>query len=119
MATAKSIVDAGGDQKRVACLSIKDDASTVWRFDRTERKVDPSEKVQVRYEHTGNAGIRPALVLGDDGTPILRQDAPGLPPSIIVSFDDPIMPGIGGTFVAGAYWAGAELAEFVQAKLVR
>jgi hypothetical protein len=115
MAVAERFMGAG-EAQRVHWFTVRDNEGVIWRYQRTSSPIDPSALVHVRWENNGILFV-PVLIRDDAGLPYLRQDGPGLPERIIVSFDDQPMRGTaGGTAAGGTGVMDGERVEFVQAQ---
>jgi hypothetical protein len=87
MSTAKQVKDI--EPSRLDWLTIEDDTGRVWRYRRLGT-VDVAEIAQVEGHLKNGRPIRANLIRDNDGHPLLRQNAPGLPSTTIVEYiDDP------------------------------
>jgi hypothetical protein len=73
-------------------LTIEDDAGRVWRYRRLGY-IDVAEPPHVEGHLKNGRAFRANLVRDNDGHPLLRQNAPGLPRTMIVEYiEDPSNP---------------------------
>jgi hypothetical protein len=89
MAVARLVKEIG---PRFDWLTIVDDAGREWRY----RRVGPLDTAEVPHlegHYVDGHPTRAVLLRDADGHPLLRQDGPGLPRSIVLDHvDDPTNP---------------------------
>lgn len=87
MAAARAIVEI--EPKTLDWLTIEDNTGRVWRYRRVGQ-VDLAEAVDVEGHLKRGQPFRANLVRDNDGHPSLRQDAPGLPRTLMLEYiEDP------------------------------
>lgn len=101
MAVAKQVSDV--ERTALAWLEIEDEDGAKYRYSKKDLNSDGAS-CHVGWEYTGGP-LRAKLIREDDGTPVLRQDEPGLPEKIVVDFIElsampgvPVISGWGGRY---------------------
>jgi hypothetical protein len=104
MSIAKDVVD--GDRRGITWLLIEDDDGQRWRYAKRGPAPFPDPvHIQVR---NGNLDF----VQAPDGKPFIRQDRPGLPAKITLSFATSSAPTLFG--VVGMWTGGKGTYEYEQ-----
>jgi hypothetical protein len=86
MAVARAVTS--WDRSTFAWVGIEDEDGVSHHYDKAKHSPD-EHVVHVSYGFDTTGAVQTlGLVRGSDGKPILRQDEPGLPPKIVVEYND-------------------------------
>jgi hypothetical protein len=110
MAMAKDIVDGDkGERSKIGWLVIEDSDGKRWRYIKGS-KAQSAATVHIHVHLNGKLEI----LVDSLGQPLLRQNEPGLPSSMVVRFESGLGAGVAPGLGVIAQWAGSDAYEYDQ-----